>query len=119
MVDQLNNVRFGSGVQINQISKPPQRIGFMGPNKLLRQPITDEVAFTGGVLKVKDIVKAARALGLEVVENGGKHSMQILGKGRPIPVPTHGSKEIAIGTGNAIAKQLGFNNARDLLTRIK
>lgn len=113
MINKLNGINFGQ--QTTNIRDSRNNFNpLTTPNKLLRQPLTDEVSFTGG-LKAKTLFEAARKLGLSVERTGGKHGVKILGMQRPIPVPMHGGTEIATGTAHSIAKQMGFKNVDDLL----
>ncbi|MEW5820239.1 MAG: type II toxin-antitoxin system HicA family toxin [Cyanobacteriota bacterium] len=116
MVNGLTNVRFNGHNPLKQQLSLQQNS--MVPLNRLSQLQKDEVAFTGAVLNLTKLAKAAKVAGLDLVNTGGKHGVKLLGKGRPIPVPVHGGGEIATGTANSIAKQMGFKNVRDLLSKI-
>lgn len=116
MANQINRVNF-QGFVPNQKPATKQAPHFTSNSSVLSQPVKDQVSFSGAVLKMKTLQQVIKKMGLELVATGGRHGQKIVGPtlARPIPVPIHGGgKDIATGTANQIAKQLGFKNMHQL-----
>jgi predicted RNA binding protein YcfA (HicA-like mRNA interferase family) len=123
MITKLSDVRFQGQPNSNPNTQKPL-IHFPKPNQLLRQPAQDEVKFTGAVLNAQKLGKVVKKLGLELIDDGGRHGKKIIGYSEKlgsqvrIPVPMHGGRDIATGTANSIAKELGYKNVRSLLEKL-
>lgn len=120
MSNPINKISF-QGFVPNQKPATKQIPHFTSSSNILSQPVKDQVSFSGAVLKVKTLQKIVKNIpGLEIVKASGNHPFHIVGAGlqRPIPFPAH-SKDIATGTANQIAKQLGYDNVHKLLEVIK
>jgi hypothetical protein len=130
----LSEVRFRGFEKPITHNNHPQKMAPGQPNKLLRQPPVDEVAFKGAVLDLRKISKVAKALNLSLSKGHGNHGTHLVGKipahvatkigiqpqAVNIPIPVHGGgKDIATGTANSIAKELGFDNVRKMLQSLK
>ena len=56
-----------------------------------------------------ELTKIAKELGYSIECTGGRHATKLVHEsGHKIPVPTHGSKDIAKGTMKSILKQMGY-----------
>lgn len=114
MVESISGVKF-QGNPLSLKNNQTLKAASFQSNKLLRQPVKDEVAFTGAVLNPSKLIKIAKNMGWSVVQSGGRHPLKI----NNVPIPTHGGGgDIATGTANAIAKELGFKNVYELLKKL-
>lgn len=120
MANGINRISFtGNNSSLSQQNSAKSIL--ITPNNLLRQPAKDEVAFTGLVVKTKDLLNGLKRLGFIITNNNGRHGVHIEGLHKTtktrvnVPVSIHG-KEIGANMLAKLARQLGFKNAKDLAT---